>query len=74
LTPTKMRELKVLCQTEGAQSIKTLVAIRDSPRAGGMARLKAIEILLERGFGKPVQSITHRIIRRVAAPRGHTET
>jgi hypothetical protein len=50
------------------------MAIRDSPRAGGMACLKAIEILLERGSGKPVQSITHRIIRRVAAPRGHTET
>jgi hypothetical protein len=36
-------ELKELCQAEGAQSIRTLVAIRDSPRAGGMARLKAIE-------------------------------
>jgi hypothetical protein len=65
-SPITVSELEELCQAEGARSIRTLVAIRDSARASGVARLKAIEMMLDRGFGKPVVSITHCVIRSVA--------
>lgn len=46
--------------------VRTLVAIRDSPYVAPADRIRCIELLFERGFGKPVQTVNHRVIHSVA--------
>ncbi len=41
---------------EGLESIRVLAIIRDDPNAPPAARIAAANALLDRGFGKPLQS------------------
>jgi hypothetical protein len=46
-----------LAREQGPEAIATLVAITDDENARGMARLKAIKALLDRGYGRPAKSV-----------------
>lgn len=65
-SPNDIPNIKVLAQREGAACIRVLAEIRDNRKAAGAARTRASEILLDRGFGKPIQTLHHRVIKSVA--------
>jgi hypothetical protein len=50
--------LKELCRAETARNIKQLIKFRDGRSYPIMARIKAIELMLQRGYGNPPQAIT----------------
>jgi hypothetical protein len=58
-----VRDVQALALEESEASIRSLAAIRDDPTAPHMARVAADKELLDRGVGKPPQTVTNRIIR-----------
>jgi hypothetical protein len=59
--PKLVAEVRDLAQDETAASIKTLASIRDNARAPAQARVAACSALLDRGWGKPAQSVDQTI-------------
>jgi hypothetical protein len=55
--PVLPEELKRLCQAKGEEAINTALEIMDDPDQPAVARLKAAEILLDRGYGRATQHI-----------------
>ncbi len=49
--------LKALCKIDTLKTLDVVKAIRDNPDAPPQARLKACEMLLDRGHGKPMQAV-----------------
>lgn len=49
-------EVKELAQQYGAEALKTLAEIMKDAGQPGAARVSAANALLDRGYGKPVQS------------------
>ena len=49
--------LKALCKIETLDCIRTLKAVRDDAGAPPAARVKASEAILDRGWGKPTQTV-----------------
>ena len=54
--PKEIRELKEIAQSHGAAMIEALVKIAKTGKSES-ARVTAATVLLERGFGKPLQQI-----------------
>jgi hypothetical protein len=52
-------ELKTIAREYTSDAIETAVAIMRNPEARDSDRLKAAEILLDRGHGKPRQELEH---------------
>jgi hypothetical protein len=49
--------LKALCKIETLECIRTLKEVRDDKGAPPAARVKASEAILDRGWGKPTQTV-----------------
>ena len=57
-TPNKSTaEIKALARVEGPACIELLAAFRDDASHPVMARIEAIKVLLDRGYGRPSQSV-----------------
>ena len=56
-----------LARAQTEDSIKTLVAVRDNAQAPAAARVGAANALLDRGWGKPSQTITQNINEKRSA-------
>lgn len=50
-------DLKALCRLETLDNLRTLKRIRDSEDQPAAARLKAVEMMMDRAYGKPVQAV-----------------
>jgi hypothetical protein len=59
--PKAIISLVALARAQTAESIETLVAVRDDANAPASARVAACNALLDRGWGKPAQTITQNI-------------
>src|SRR6185437_13323277 len=59
--PKAIISLVELARAQTEASIKTLVEIRDSTQAPAAARVGAANALLDRGWGKPAQTVTQTI-------------
>jgi hypothetical protein len=59
--PKAIISLVELARAQTEASIKTLVEIRDSFQAPAAARVEAANALLDRGWGKPAQTITQNV-------------
>ena len=49
--------LKALCRIDTLKSLKVIQSIRDDDQAPPASRLKASEMLLDRAWGKPTQTV-----------------
>ena len=56
-----------LARAQTEDSIKTLVEVRDNVQAPAASRVGAANALLDRGWGKPAQTITQNINERRSA-------
>lgn len=63
--PRIAADIRVLAQLEGPASIKALVVVRDNAKAPPAARVAAAQALLDRGYGRPVQTQNIRTIHSV---------
>lgn len=61
--PKIKTDIRALALAECPDSIRILAEIRDRAKSPAAARVAACNALLDRGIGKPVQSINHRVIR-----------
>lgn len=52
-----MRDLVDLCRSETRSAVETLIEVYKNPENAAMVRLAAINILLDRGYGRPHQSV-----------------
>lgn len=50
-------DIVALCRETGRESIETLIAIQNDPKAPPVARIKAAETLLNRGWGTAPQTV-----------------
>ena len=50
-------DLKEAFRAECQKALKTLVSILDSADASNRDKIRAAEIILDRGYGKPVQAV-----------------
>jgi HEAT repeat protein len=57
-----VRNLQALAREHTEEAIDALVAALKHPAT----RVSAATALLDRGYGKPVQTLSHRVIRSVA--------
>jgi hypothetical protein len=55
--PVLPDELKEMCRTYTEEGLKAVIAIMQDTKKQPKDRLKAVEILLERGYGKAAQAI-----------------
>ena len=53
------RKVEELARAYGVEAIKTLASIMRSAKAPASARSAAAQAVLDRGFGRPLQSIRH---------------
>jgi hypothetical protein len=53
------RKVEELARAYGVEAIKTLASIMRSEKAPASARSAAAQAVLDRGFGRPLQSIRH---------------
>lgn len=56
--------LKALCKIETLACIETLKKVRDDDGAPPAARVKASEAILDRGWGKPTQTVEMEVTNR----------
>lgn len=56
--PAVVRELRDLARAHTAEALQTLVEVMSDPGTSPAARVAAACALLDRGFGKPAQSLT----------------
>lgn len=56
-------ELRLAAQAYSVEALQTVVRIMRNPKADFGHRLKAAEIVLSRGHGKPVQPVEHEVGR-----------
>lgn len=59
--PKELRDVTELARTHSAKAIKTLAEIMDSDSAPPAARVGAATAILDRGWGKPKQSIEGQV-------------
>jgi hypothetical protein len=59
--PKAIISLVKLARAQTEDSIKTLVQVRDDTNAPAAARVGAANALLDRGWGKPAQTITQNV-------------
>ena len=55
--PKGHSDMRELARQHGPECIAMLVEIRNNPKNRTADRLRAVEILLDRGFGKPTQAV-----------------
>ena len=55
--PRVIADLQVLARTHTAEAIDVLVAVMKSPKTSPAARVAASTALLDRGYGRPAQTI-----------------
>jgi hypothetical protein len=60
-----LQDLRALCAEEDPANVAKLVALRDDPNVPPVVQLGAINAMMDRGHGKPAQTVTNRIIRSV---------
>jgi hypothetical protein len=65
--PKAIIQLVELARAETEQSIKTLIDVRDNTEAPPAARVGAANAILDRGWGKPAQTITQNINEKRSA-------
>lgn len=58
-TTEKKKGLAELAQAHTAAALKALADICKDPKAPAASRVQAASALLDRGYGKPVQSVEH---------------
>ena len=63
--PGVAADIRALAQLEGPTSIAALVGVRDDPKSPPAARVASSQALPDRGFGRPRQTLTARLIRSV---------
>ena len=56
--PKAIAEVRDLARAQTEESLKALVTIRDSAKAAPAARVAAANSLLDRGWGRPAQTIS----------------
>ncbi len=56
--PKVIAEVRDLAREQTEKSVKALVSIRDSTKAPPAARVAAANSLLDRGWGRPAQTIS----------------
>lgn len=61
--PKVVKEIQELARDHCSDALKTLVAIAKNARASPSARVSAAVALLERGYGKPAQTINANVKR-----------
>src|SRR6185312_4912673 len=64
--PRSNAVIKELAQLEGPACIKALVQLRDGKGVSPAVRRAAAESLLDRGFGRPEQTVSVRRIRDIS--------
>jgi hypothetical protein len=52
-----MGEIQMLARSHAPEAIEALVAILKNKRSPAAAKVRAAEVLLDRGFGKPAQHL-----------------
>lgn len=57
--PVLPPELKAMCQGKAAEAIQVAVNLLNDSEQPGNVRLKAAEIILDRGYGKATQPLEH---------------
>lgn len=55
--PKLPAELKAMCQGLAPEAIKVAAQLLNDSEQPGNVRLKAAEVILDRGYGKPAQAI-----------------
>ena len=55
--PKAIAEVVELAREHTTNAIEKLVEIINNPKANAQARVKAIEVLLDRGYGRPAQAL-----------------
>lgn len=50
-------ELRIMCQGKAAEAIEVACRLLHDDTQPGATRLKAAEVILDRGYGKPSQSV-----------------
>lgn len=63
-------DIKAIAQPYGQEAVTTLAQIMRSAEHPPAARVSAAKELLDRGFGKPQQSIDHTSVDGTMTPRG----
>ncbi len=72
--PKAIAEVRDLARAQTEESVKSLVTIRDSAKAPPAARVAAANSLLDRGWGRPAQTISgdsenpHKLIVEIIDP------
>ncbi len=66
-------EIRSLARSHTDKAIKTLANIMDDTECPPAARVAAAQALLDRGWGKPNQSVDHTITRITAREIGDNE-
>ncbi len=72
--PKAIAEVRDLAREQTEKSVQALVSIRDSTRAPPAARVAAANSLLDRGWGRPAQTISgdpenpHKLIVEIIDP------
>lgn len=59
--PKVLEEIKSLAREHSETAINTLAAIAGDPKANASARVAAANVLLDRGYGKPLQTVEANI-------------
>ena len=57
-------EMTVFARQHGTEALSTAVAIMRNPKAAHTARLRAVELILDRAWGKPVAATDLTITER----------
>ncbi len=72
--PAAIAEVRDLAREQTEKSVKALVTIRDSKKAPPAARVAAANSLLDRGWGRPAQTISgdpenpHKLVVEIIDP------
>ena len=64
MTPVGLKYVREAAREHTLEAIETLVNVMLDPKENGSARVSAANSLLDRGFGKPSQSLELGLTRR----------
>jgi hypothetical protein len=63
--PKVLAEVRELAQQHGPEAIEGLIALARDKNAPAAARVAAYNALLDRGYGKPTQELTHHVDNQI---------
>ncbi len=59
--PKLPEDIRILCQSKGREAIAVAVNLLNDREQPGQVRLRAAELILDRGWGKPIEYVDARM-------------